>query len=429
MKNRPASPNGRRRGRAGRLHREAGGRAGAGAGGRRVAAISPCRLHARRRSACRGRRARSSRAAASRRSSSVCPIRRRCAGSGSPRSSGAISSTRRRRCRPGPRRWCSCSRATRRAPKRRPSTTRTRGGRRWPTGTGSSSSTATGCRTRPNAREKPAMPKGGFLQGCLAEHAGEGIDVAYVRRILAQLGTELRDRSNAHLRDRAVGGRGHGVRARAGSAGSGRGHRARRGAAVSTDAGPGCTVAIRGRATNACRSRCSRPRTIRSSRTRRAARANTRPRATRAWKRRETPGWPRSGSRAPPRIDVFPDVVQGDSYQPQTGRASSTIERQRYGRGPTVASSGTTRRTGWGTGGRTRPRRGAACGRGSARPTRTSTSPMRPGRSSSVTRLAHRSRRCGRLRACAAGNLLGPLTPRPCRCGRFASRRYRRSSG
>ena len=71
------------------------------------------------------------------------------------------------------------------------------------------------------------MPKGGFLQGCLADHAGEGIDVQYVRQILAQLGTELRDRSRARLRDRAVGGRRHVVRARARGAGPGRGHRAR----------------------------------------------------------------------------------------------------------------------------------------------------------------------------------------------------------
>ena len=35
------------------------------------------------------------------------------------------------------------------------------------------------------------MPKGGFLQGCFADHAGEGIDVAYVRQILERLGTEL----------------------------------------------------------------------------------------------------------------------------------------------------------------------------------------------------------------------------------------------
>ncbi len=53
------------------------------------------------------------------------------------------------------------------------------------------------------------MPKGGFLQGCLADHAGEGIDVQYVRQILAQLGDGAGDRSRARLRDRALRGRGH----------------------------------------------------------------------------------------------------------------------------------------------------------------------------------------------------------------------------
>ena len=40
------------------------------------------------------------------------------------------------------------------------------------------------------------------------------------------------------------------------------------------------------------------------------------------------------GLSGPPEVDAFPDVVQGDSYTPDTGRASSTIERQRYRPGP-----------------------------------------------------------------------------------------------
>ena len=59
----------------------------------------------------------------------------------------------------------------------------------------------------PNAREKPAMPKGGFLQGCLAEHAGEGIDVAYVRHILERLATELAlDRTRIYATGLSAGG-------------------------------------------------------------------------------------------------------------------------------------------------------------------------------------------------------------------------------
>jgi poly(3-hydroxybutyrate) depolymerase len=40
------------------------------------------------------------------------------------------------------------------------------------------------------------------------------------------------------------------------------------------------------------------------------------------------------GLAGPPEIDALPDVVRTDSYEPDTGRASSTIERQRYRPGP-----------------------------------------------------------------------------------------------
>ncbi|HSS38676.1 MAG TPA: hypothetical protein VLT58_07895, partial [Polyangia bacterium] len=40
------------------------------------------------------------------------------------------------------------------------------------------------------------------------------------------------------------------------------------------------------------------------------------------------------GLAGPPEIDELPDRVQGDSYQPDTGRASSQIQRQRYRPGP-----------------------------------------------------------------------------------------------
>jgi polyhydroxybutyrate depolymerase len=36
------------------------------------------------------------------------------------------------------------------------------------------------------------------------------------------------------------------------------------------------------------------------------------------------------GLAGPPEVESLPDRVQGDSYEPHTGRASSTIERQRY---------------------------------------------------------------------------------------------------
>lgn len=39
------------------------------------------------------------------------------------------------------------------------------------------------------------------------------------------------------------------------------------------------------------------------------------------------------GLSGPPEVDSFPDLIQGDSYQPETHRTSSTVERQRYGVG------------------------------------------------------------------------------------------------
>src|SRR4029434_11174049 len=59
----------------------------------------------------------------------------------------------------------------------------------------------------PPTGEKPSMPEGGFLQGCLAAHAGEGVDVTYVRRILDQLQTELPiDRSHVYATGLSAGG-------------------------------------------------------------------------------------------------------------------------------------------------------------------------------------------------------------------------------
>src|SRR5204862_3744982 len=59
----------------------------------------------------------------------------------------------------------------------------------------------------PTPREKAAMPEGGFLQGRLANHAGEGIDVQYVRQLLTQLATELPiDRARVYATGLSAGG-------------------------------------------------------------------------------------------------------------------------------------------------------------------------------------------------------------------------------
>ena len=156
----------------------------------------------------------------------------------------------------------------------------------------------------PNAREKVSMPKGGFLQGCFAAHAGEGIDVQYVRQILASLQTELEiDKARVYATGMSAGG---GM------------------SFVLALEAPDLVAAIapvvpvpfeprglwlfavtRSRDTTASRSRCSPPPMIRSSLTAEAARASTPTPPTRAWRRRGTPGWPRWGSRAR-RDDAFP---------------------------------------------------------------------------------------------------------------------------
>src|SRR4051812_13465119 len=64
-----------------------------------------------------------------------------------------------------------------------------------------------GLPNRPPTGEAPAMQEGGFFQGCLAEHAGEGVDVAYVRQILDQLATALPiDRGRVYATGLSAGG-------------------------------------------------------------------------------------------------------------------------------------------------------------------------------------------------------------------------------
>jgi poly(3-hydroxybutyrate) depolymerase len=45
--------------------------------------------------------------------------------------------------------------------------------------------------------------------------------------------------------------------------------------------------------------------------------------------------WVRAlGLSGPPEVDQLPDLVQGDSYEPDTHRTTSTVQRQRYRPGP-----------------------------------------------------------------------------------------------
>jgi polyhydroxybutyrate depolymerase len=185
----------------------------------------------------------------------------------------------------------------------------------------------------PNAREKVSMPKGGFLQGCFAAHAGEGIDVQYVRQILTALQRELAvDKARVYATGISAGG---GM------------------SFMLALEAPDLVAAIapvvpvpfepQGSWLHACH---PQPGYDRVSIAMLAATDDPfisyRPGSSREYPNAPYPGMEETrdawlaalGLSGPPEVDPFPDVVQSDSYQPDTGRTSSTIERQRYRPGP-----------------------------------------------------------------------------------------------
>jgi polyhydroxybutyrate depolymerase len=185
----------------------------------------------------------------------------------------------------------------------------------------------------PNAREHVSVAKGGFLSGCLAAHAGEGVDVAYVRLILAQLGGEIPiDRTRIYATGFSAGG---GMSFE-----------------LALEA-PDLVAAVAPVApvpfepTGGWRLDCHpRPGHDRISVAMVAATddpfVNYLPGGSREYPEARYPGMEQArdawvaalGLTGPPEIDALPDVVQGDSYTPETGRTTSTIERQRYRPGP-----------------------------------------------------------------------------------------------
>ena len=181
----------------------------------------------------------------------------------------------------------------------------------------------------PPGAEKPAMPAGGFLQGCLAAHAGEGIDVDYVRRILDQLAGELAiDRSRVYATGLSAGG---GMSFQ-----------------LALEA-PDLVAAIApvaglpfqptGIWLHGCHPRPGHARVsiamLAATHDRFISYA---PGGSPEYPDANYPGMEQTRDAwlaalqisGPPAIDQFPDLVQGDSYTPHTGQASSTIERQRY---------------------------------------------------------------------------------------------------
>jgi polyhydroxybutyrate depolymerase len=185
----------------------------------------------------------------------------------------------------------------------------------------------------PPTGEKPSMPEGGFLQGCRPEHAGEGVDVDYVRRILEQLGAELRiDRSRVYATGLSAGG---------GMAFQLALEAPDLVAAIAPVAG--LPFQPTGEWLHACHLKPGHERVSIAM----LAATNDRfisyaaggsaeyPNANYPGMEQTRDAWLAAMKIAgPATVDRFPDVVQGDSHTPHTGRTSSTIERQRYPSGP-----------------------------------------------------------------------------------------------
>jgi polyhydroxybutyrate depolymerase len=191
-----------------------------------------------------------------------------------------------------------------------------------------------GLPNRPRYEQQPiSMPKGGFLQGCFADHADEGVDVQYVRQIISQLETELKiDRSRVYATGISAGG---GMSFE-----------------LALEA-PDLVAAIapvvpvpfqpRGSWLFSCHPHSGYERvSIAMLAATNDPFVSYTPGGSRQYPNALYPGMEQTRDAwlaamrisGPPEIDKLPDAVQGDSYQPQTGLTSSTIERQRYRLGP-----------------------------------------------------------------------------------------------
>jgi polyhydroxybutyrate depolymerase len=190
-----------------------------------------------------------------------------------------------------------------------------------------------GLPTPPSANEKVSMPEGGFLQGCLAAHGGEGVDVSYVRRIVEQLETELKiDRSRIYATGLSAGG---------GMAFELALEAPDLVAAIAPVAG--IPFQPRGGWLLSCHPKPGHDRISIAM----LAATHDRFVSYTAGGSPEYPAARYPGMEAtrdawlaamkihgPPAIDAFPDTIQGDSYTPYTALTSSTIERQRFPPGP-----------------------------------------------------------------------------------------------
>lgn len=185
---------------------------------------------------------------------------------------------------------------------------------------------------RPAPRENPVVPEGGFLQGCFLQHAEEGIDVSYVRRIVADIDQEVPiDKKRIYATGLSAGG---------GMAFQ-----------LALEA-PDLVAAIApvaplpfqpsGIWLHDCHPRAGHERvSIAMLAATDDPFISFGPGSSREYPEARYPGMEATrdawlgalGLEGPPAVDSVPDVIQGDSYEPDTRRTTSTVERQRFGPG------------------------------------------------------------------------------------------------
>lgn len=181
--------------------------------------------------------------------------------------------------------------------------------------------------------DKPSVPKGGFLPGCWAPHAGEGLDVTYVRTVVQQLERELPiDRARIYATGLSMGG---GMSLQL----------ALEAPDLVAAIAPVAPVPFQptGEWLHSCH---PRPGYETISIAMLAATADPfvsyAPGPSTMFEQAHFPGMEQTRDAwlqalkiaGAPVTDTFPDRVDGDSYLPHTGLSSSTIERQRYVAGP-----------------------------------------------------------------------------------------------
>jgi polyhydroxybutyrate depolymerase len=185
----------------------------------------------------------------------------------------------------------------------------------------------------PTPREHVSVPKGGFLSGCLAPHGGEGVDVAYVRQLLDLLGAELPlDRTRIYATGMSAGG---GMSFQLALE------------APDLVAAIAPVVPLPFEPAGLWRMHCHpQPGHERVSIAMVAATSDPfityEGGGSREYPEAHYPGMEQArdawvaalGLGGPPEIDAIPDLVETDSFEPDSGRAGSTIERQRYRPGP-----------------------------------------------------------------------------------------------